>query len=46
MRDDETLYREYLEGSEDGLGELIERYGTRLTLYIHRYIHDILMQKI
>ncbi|MGI6613638.1 MAG: RNA polymerase sigma factor [Saccharofermentanales bacterium] len=41
MRDDETLYREYLEGSEDGLGELIERYGTRLTLYIHRYIHDI-----
>ncbi|NLB50111.1 MAG: RNA polymerase sigma factor [Clostridiaceae bacterium] len=41
MRDDESLYREYLEGNEDGLAELIERYGTRLTLYIHRYIHDI-----
>ncbi len=41
MRDDETLYRLFVEGNEDGLCELIERYGTRLTLYIHRYIHDI-----
>lgn len=41
MKDDETLYRIYLEGNEDGLSELIERYGTRLTLYINRYIHDI-----
>jgi RNA polymerase sigma-70 factor (ECF subfamily) len=41
VRDDETLYRAYLEGNEDGLCELLERYGTRLTLYINRYIHDI-----
>ncbi len=41
VKDDETLYREYLQGNEDGLSELIERYGTRLTLYIHRHIHDI-----
>lgn len=41
MRDDDTLYRTYLDGDEDGLRELIERYGTRLTFYIHRYIHDI-----
>lgn len=41
MRDDEVLCREYLEGNEDGLDELIERDGTRLTSYIHRYIHDI-----
>lgn len=41
VREDEALYRLYLEGDEDGLSELIERYGTRLTLYIHRYIHDI-----
>ena len=41
VTDDETLYREYLQGNEEGLGELIERYGTRLTLYIHRHIHDI-----
>jgi RNA polymerase sigma-70 factor (ECF subfamily) len=39
--DDETLYRAYLEGNEDGLSELIERYGTRLTFYIHRHIQDI-----
>ncbi len=41
MQDDETLYRVYLEGDEDGLSELIDRYGTRLTLYIHSYIYDV-----
>jgi RNA polymerase sigma factor (sigma-70 family) len=41
VKDDETLYRVYLEGDEDALKELIERYGTRLTLYIHRYVQDI-----
>lgn len=41
MTDDEKLYGAYLGGNEDGLAELIERYGTRLTLYIHRYIHDL-----
>lgn len=38
---DETLYRRYLNGDEDALGELMERYGTKLTLYLDGYLCDL-----
>lgn len=41
MIKDETLYREYLGGDENGLKLLMERYGNRLTFYINSYLHDI-----
>jgi len=41
MTTDETLYRRYLDGDEDALGELMERYGTKLTLYLDGYLCDL-----
>ncbi|MEG2929490.1 MAG: sigma-70 family RNA polymerase sigma factor [Oscillospiraceae bacterium] len=41
MADDETLYLEFLNGDENSLRELIERYGNSLTFYINGYTHDI-----
>lgn len=41
MERDETLYREYLNGSEDGLRALMERYGDRLTLYLRSFCNDL-----
>ena len=38
---DEALYRRYLSGDEDALGELMERYGTKLTLYLDGYLCDL-----
>ena len=38
---DEALYRRYLDGDEDALGELMERYGTKLTLYLDGYLCDL-----
>lgn len=38
---DEELYRCYLDGDEDGLTELMDRYGSALTLYIDGYLGDI-----
>ena len=38
---DETLYRRYLNGDEDALGALMERYGTKLTLYLDGYLCDL-----
>ena len=38
---DEVLYRRYLGGDEDALGELMERYGTKLTLYLDGYLRDL-----
>lgn len=38
---DEELYRCYLYGDEDGLTELMDRYGSALTLYIDGYLGDI-----
>ena len=38
---DEALYRRYLGGDEDALGELMERYGTKLTLYLDGYLRDL-----
>lgn len=38
---DEALYRRYLNGDEDALGELMERYGTKLTLYLDGYLCDL-----
>ena len=37
---DEESYRLYLEGDETGLEQLMERYGTPLTLYINGYLQD------
>lgn len=41
MITDETLYRSYLEGDENGLTMLMERYGDRLTFYINGYLNDM-----
>ncbi len=38
---DEENYRRYLEGDEEGLAELMRKYGSPLTLYIDGYLHDI-----
>lgn len=38
---DETLYRAYLSGDDDGLTALMERYGNKLTFYLDGYLHDI-----
>lgn len=41
METDDVLYRRYLDGGEDCLSALIERYGDKLTLYLDGYLHDI-----
>ena len=38
---DEILYRSFLDGDDEGLALLMERYGSSLTLYIDGYLHDI-----
>lgn len=38
---DELLYRRYLSGDEDALGALMERHGTKLTLYLDGYLCDL-----
>lgn len=38
---DEELYRRYLDGDEEGLSELMKKYGDALTLYIDGYLGDI-----
>ena len=38
---DESCYRCWLDGDETGLGELMKKYGSALTLYINGYLHDI-----
>ncbi|MEG1684023.1 MAG: RNA polymerase sigma factor [Oscillospiraceae bacterium] len=40
MTPDEQLYQSYLDGDDNGLRELMERYGNSLTLYINGIIHD------
>lgn len=41
MLSDETAYRQYLAGDEQGAVFLVEKYGDPLTIYIHGYIKDI-----
>lgn len=41
MVSDEELYRQYLNGKEEGLDRLMQRYGNSLTLYINGYLHDL-----
>lgn len=41
MFTDEALYKTYLDGDDDSLTLLMERYGNRLTFYINGYLHDI-----
>lgn len=41
MISDESAYRKYLNGEEQAVNELVERYGDALTLYINGYIKDI-----
>ena len=41
MTCDETLYRQYLSGGDEGLNALMEKYGDPLTLYIDGYLHDV-----
>ncbi len=39
--EDEKLYEQYLDGSEEAAGELVESYADSLTLYIYGFIQDI-----
>ena len=41
MLTDETLYRRYVDGDDEGLNGLMERYGNSLTVYINGYLHDL-----
>ena len=41
MLTDEALYGAYLDGDDDSLTLLMERYGDRLTFYINGYLHDL-----
>ena len=41
MIPDETLYRRYLGGDDEGLNALMERHGDRLTLYLDGCLYDI-----
>lgn len=41
MRPDEVLFQNYIDGDEDGLRELMERYGDSLTLYLNGYLHNL-----
>ena len=38
---DETLYRQYLSGDDEGLNALMKKYGDPLILYIDGYLHDV-----
>ncbi len=38
---DESYYRQYLSGDDEGLNALMEKYGDPLTLYIDGYLHDV-----
>ena len=42
MTCDESLYRQYLSGDDEGLNALMKKYGDPLTLYIDGYLHDAL----
>ena len=37
MTCDESLYRQYLSGDDEGLNALMKKYGDPLTLYIDGY---------
>ena len=39
MACDESLYRQYLNGDDEGLNALMKKYGDPLTLYIDGYLH-------
>lgn len=41
MLSDEELYTDYLNGNDDSVQTLVEKYGDSLTLYIAGYIKDI-----
>lgn len=41
MISDETAYLRYINGDEEAVNLLVERYGDALTLYINGYIKDI-----
>ena len=41
MTCDESLYRQYLSGDDEGLKALMKKYGDPLTLYIDGYLHDV-----
>ncbi|MCI5534157.1 MAG: sigma-70 family RNA polymerase sigma factor [Firmicutes bacterium] len=40
-KNDYEVYGSFLEGDEDALEALVERFGSSLTLYIDGYIHDV-----
>ncbi len=41
MTTDEALYRCWLDGDEEAVKVLVERYDEKLTLYINGIVHDI-----
>lgn len=41
VNDDDALYRRFLDGDEDGLRALMDRYGNSLIFYINGYTRDL-----
>ena len=41
MACDESCYRQYLNGDDEGLNALMKKYGDSLCLYIDGYLHDV-----
>ena len=40
-KNDDVLYRQFLQGDTASYDELMIRYGDRLTFYLHGYLHDM-----
>ena len=47
MTCDESLYRQYLSGDDEGLNALMKKYGDPLTLYIGQaFFHKLLLASL
>jgi len=40
MKEDKELYREFIDGNEEALNELITKYRTELIHFIQKYVYD------
>ena len=40
MDKDKELYKQFLDGKDEALNELIKMYRTELIYFIHKYIND------
>ena len=40
-KEDEALFERLVDGDQEALRPLMERYGDALTLYVNGYVHDV-----